>query len=53
MALIAGACNPPKREANVSSTQKPRALDDRRIDTLVAFLKALTDRRHEHVLENE
>lgn len=27
------------------------ALDDRRIDALVAFLKTLTDRRYEHLLE--
>lgn len=27
------------------------ALDDRRIDALVAFLKSLTDRRYEHLLE--
>jgi cytochrome c peroxidase len=29
------------------------ALDDRRIDALVAFLKTLTDRRYEHLLEKE
>jgi cytochrome c peroxidase len=28
------------------------ALDDRRIDALVAFLKTLTDKRYEHLLEN-
>ena len=28
------------------------ALDDKRIDALVAFLKTLTDRRYEHLLEN-
>jgi cytochrome c peroxidase len=27
-----------------------QALDDRRIDALVAFLKTLTDRRYEHLL---
>lgn len=29
------------------------ALDDRRIDALVAFLKTLTDARYEHLLEDE
>lgn len=29
------------------------ALDDRRIDALVAFLKTLTDRRYEHLLEED
>ena len=28
------------------------ALDDKRIDALVAFLKTLTDARYEHLLEN-
>ena len=28
------------------------ALDDRRVDALVAFLKTLTDRRYEHLIED-
>lgn len=28
------------------------ALDDRRVDALVAFMKTLTDKRYEHLLEN-
>lgn len=29
------------------------ALDDKRVDAIVAFLKTLTDRRYEHLLPDE
>lgn len=44
---------PPEVDANISleKLQIGPALDDRRIDALVAFLKTLTDRRYEPLLE--
>tara|TARA_R110002049_G_scaffold2743_4_gene21117 strand:- start:57289 stop:58440 length:1152 start_codon:yes stop_codon:yes gene_type:complete len=35
----------------LSELEKGPALDDRRIDALVAFMKTLTDKRYEHLLE--
>ena len=44
---------PPEVERNISLSEleKGPALDDQRIDALVAFLKTLTDKRYEHFLE--
>lgn len=43
---------PPEVDGNLSLTELEHgpALDDKRIDALVAFLKTLTDRRYEHLL---
>ncbi|MFG1478457.1 cytochrome c peroxidase [Xanthobacter sp. V4C-4] len=43
--------DPPEVEQNISLTELETgpALDDKRIDALVAFLKTLTDRRYEHL----
>lgn len=43
---------PPEVDRNISRTDLEigPALDDRRIDALVAFLKTLTDKRYEHLL---
>lgn len=35
---------------SVEELETGPALDDRRIDALVAFLKTLTDRRYEHLI---
>ncbi|MGQ3675399.1 cytochrome-c peroxidase [Xanthobacter sp. TB0139] len=45
----------PEVEENISlkELQTGPALDNRRIDALVAFLKTLTDKRYEHLLEQE
>lgn len=44
---------PPEVDANLSLEELEHgpALDDKRIDAIVAFLKTLTDRRYEHLLE--
>jgi cytochrome c peroxidase len=39
------------RNLSLDELEAGPALDDRRVDALVAFLKALTDRRYEHALE--
>lgn len=46
------AWGPPEVDGNLSLTELEHgpALDDKRIDALVAFLKTLTDRRYEHLL---
>lgn len=43
----------PEMAANLSreELETSPALDNRRVDVLVAFLKMPTDRRHEHQLE--
>lgn len=38
---------------SLKELQTGPALDDRRIDALVAFLKTLTDRRYEHLLQQD
>ena len=45
--------NPPEVDANLSLEELEHgpALDDKRIDAIVAFLKTLTDRRYEHLLK--
>lgn len=45
---------PPEIAANLAAEELTHgpALDDRRIDALVAFLRALTDARYEHLLED-
>lgn len=45
---------PPQVEETLSleDLQHGPALEDRRIDAIVAFLKTLTDRRYEHLLED-
>ncbi|MFK7794800.1 MAG: cytochrome-c peroxidase [Gammaproteobacteria bacterium] len=44
---------PPEVSKNISLSEleKGPALEDRRIDALVAFMKTLTDKRYEHMLE--
>lgn len=44
---------PPEVDANLSLEELEHgpALDDQRIDAIVAFLKTLTDRRYEHLLD--
>lgn len=44
---------PPEVDANLSLEELEHgpALDDKRIDAIVAFLKTLTDRRYEHLLD--
>jgi len=44
----------PEVAENISlkELQTGPALDDKRIDALVAFMKTLTDKRYEHLLEN-
>ena len=45
---------PPEVAENIAMTELEAgpALDDKRIDALIAFLKTLTDKRYEHLLEN-
>lgn len=49
------AWDAPEVEENIAmkELQEGPALDDRRVDALVAFLKTLTDRRYEHLLQTE
>ena len=42
----------PENIAMTELTSAP-ALDDKRVDAIVAFLKTLTDRRYEHLLPKE
>lgn len=46
--------NAPEVSANISFEELEHgpALDDKRIDAIVAFLKTLTDKRYEHLLED-
>ena len=42
----------PENIAMAELTSAP-ALDDKRVDAIVAFLKTLTDKRYEHLLPKE
>ncbi|MGI1670434.1 MAG: cytochrome-c peroxidase [Neptuniibacter sp.] len=46
---------PPEVDTNLSMEELKTgpALDDKKIDALVAFLKTLTDQRYEHMLQNK
>ena len=41
------------KNISLAELEKGPALDDRRIDALVAFMETLTDKRYEHLLENK
>jgi cytochrome c peroxidase len=47
--------DPPENPETIAlpELKKAPALDDKRIDALVAFLKTLTDKRYEHLLDGE